>query len=568
MFSCIYCPDLSVAVSLAGFGYSFSPMVEEAAPECVVLDVAGCELRFGSAYKLVNEISHYAMRPKAEGGLGQRINVSLAGNPDSAILAARFLKGITFIEPGEELTALGDLPIEKLLSPSPKSHVQSSRSGMTKSILKPPNSRLNRETLDLGPWTLDEKQALEILETLRLWGVRTFRDFVRLPTTGVAERLGQEGVKLQQLAAGKTERHLQLKQPAPIFDNQIELDYPLAELEPLSFIFARLLNQLCASLLAYALATNELRVRLKLENGTTHERTLSLPGPLRDHKIFLKLLLLDTEAHPPPRAVVGVAIACDPVKPRVLQSGLFIPQAPEAAKLELTLARLVKLVGSKNVGSPAVVDTHRPDTFQLKRFVVSGDRKPRKRGRETRGRGDAVTRGYGEGETRGYGEAGTRGSGEGETRGNGEGETRGSGDAEVLRLGDAASPSDRVSPSPHPPISASPHLPLSASPHLRLGFRMFRPPLRAMVDASRGYPQQISAWGPNRSVYGKVVRLAGPWRKTGDWWRDDSWARDEWDIAIEQSGAALSERVTVAQVLYRIYRELRSGAWFVEGSYD
>ncbi len=531
MFSCIYCPDPS-AVTLADFGYSFSPLVEETTADCVVLDVAGCELRFGSAYKLANEISNHALRPKAEGGLGQRISVSLAGNPDSAILAARFLKGITFIEPGEELTALGDLPIKKLLSPSPspspspKSKVQSPRSIKPKSILKPPNSRLVRETLDLGLWTLDTKRAEEILETLRLWGVRTFRDFVKLPTTGVAERLGQDGVKLQKLAAGKTERHLQLKQPAPIFDNQIELEYPLAELEPLSFIFARLLNQLCARLFAYALATNELRVSLKLEDGTTHERRLSLPAPLRDHKIFLKLLLLDTEAHPPPRAVVGVAIACEPVKPRELQSGLFIPQAPEAAKLELTLARLVKLVGSGNVGSPAVIDTHRPDTFQLKKFVVSADRKTRRR------------------------DTGTRG----------EGETGRWGDKETVRNGDKASPHQRV--------SLSPPLPVSASPRPLIGFRMFRPPLRAMVDASRGYPQQISAWGPNRSVYGRVVRLAGPWRKTGDWWRDDSWGRDEWDIAIEQSGSAVRERVTVAQVLYRIYRELRSGAWFVEGSYD
>jgi protein ImuB len=536
MFSSIYCPDLSAAVSLADFGYSFSPIVEETTPDCVVLDVAGCELRFGSAYKLASEISSHALRPKAEGGLGQRISVSLAGNPDSAILAARFLKGITFIEPGEELTALGDLPIEKLLSPRPS--VQGPNSGMPKSILKPPNSRLNRETLDLGLWTLDPKQGEEILETLRLWGVRTFRDFVRLPTTGVAERLGQDGVKLQQLAAGKTERHLQLKQPAPIFDNQIELDYPLAELEPLSFIFARLLNQLCARLLAYALATNELRISLKLEDGATHERRLSLPAPLRDHKIFLKLLLLDTEAHPPPRAVVGVAIACEPVKPRVLQSGLFIPQAPEAAKLELTLARLVKLVGRRNVGSPAVVDTHRPDTFQLKRFVVSADRKTR--------RGTATGR---------WGAGGTGKN------------------ADKVSPPHSVSPSPRltVSPAPHlasppHPVPASPHPP--ASPFLRLGFRMFRPPLRAMVDASRGYPQQISAWGPNRSVYGRVVQLSGPWRKTGDWWRDDSWGRDEWDVAIEQSGAAVRERAAVAQVLYRIYRELRSGAWFVEGRYD
>jgi protein ImuB len=524
MFSCIYCPDLSTPVSLADFGYSFSPLVEETAPDCVVLDVAGCELRFGSAYKLATEIANYAMRPKTEGGLGQRINVSLAGNPDSAVLAARFLKGITFIEPGEELTALGDLPIDRLLSP--KSKVQGPRSGTSPSILTPPHSRLIRESLDLGLWTLEAKRAEEILETLRLWGVLTFHDFVRLPTNGVAERLGQDGVKLQQLAAGKTERHLQLKQPTPIFDNQIELDYPLAELEPLSFIFARLLNQLCARLLAYALATNELRVRLQLEDGTTHERALSLPAPLRDHKIFLKLLLLDTEAHPPPQAVVGVAIACEPVKPRVLQSGLFIPQAPEPAKLELTLARLVKLLGSKNVGSPEVVDTHRPDTFQLKRFVVFADRKTR--------RWDTGKRGHG--------------------------------DAERGRRGEGVTQPLRVSASPRPRVSLSPHFPVSPSPYL--GFRMFRPPLRAMVDASRGYPQRISAWGPHRSVYGKVVRLAGPWRKTGDWWRDDSWGRDEWDVAIEQSGAAVSERVKVAQVLYRIYRELRSGAWFVEGSYD
>ncbi len=555
MFSCIYCPDLSAAASLADFGYCFSPLVEETTPDCVVLDVAGCELRFGSAYKLANEISKHALRSKAEGGLGQRISVSLAGNPDSAILAARFLKGITFIEPGEELTALGDLPIEKLLSPRPS--VQGPKSGAPKSILKPPNSRLNRETLDLGLWILDTKRAEKILETLRLWGVRTFHDFVKLPTTGVAERLGQDGVKLQQLAAGKTERHLQLKQPAPIFNNQIELEYPLAELEPLSFIFARLLNQLCARLLAYALATNELRIRMNLEDGTTHERMLSLPAPLRDHKIFLKLLLLDTEAHPPPRAVVGVAIACEPVKPRVLQSGLFIPQAPEAAKLELTLARLVKLVGRGNVGSPAVIDTHRPDSFQVKRFVV-----------QMKAQRSAVSK-QSDKEIDLHRRLKIMLSKEGglapaKSECNSFSEGKPPFRTEHSNHVFATSP---VSVSSHP-RAASSHPPISASPYLRLGLRMFRPPLRAMVDASRGYPQQISAWGPNRSVYGRVVRLAGPWRKTGDWWRDDSWGRDEWDIAIEQSGSPVKERATVAQVLYRIYRELRSGAWFVEGSYD
>ena len=49
----------------------------------------------------------------------------------------------------------------------------------------------------------------------------------------------------------------------------------------------------------------------------------------------------------------------------------------------------------------------------------------------------------------------------------------------------------------------------------------------------------------------------------GDWWRDDRWARDEWDVAVN-FGKHGSEQ----QAIYRIYRELNSDAWFVEGAYD
>src|SRR6185369_15088764 len=92
--------------------------------------------------------------------------------------------------------------------------------------------------------------------------------------------------------------------------------------------------------------------------------------PMRDHKVFLKLLLLDTEMHPPGAAVRKVFLACEPVKPRVLQNGLFVPLAPAPDKLELTLARLAKLVGEENIGSPTLLDTHRPDAFSMKRFTL------------------------------------------------------------------------------------------------------------------------------------------------------------------------------------------------------
>jgi len=454
MFACIYGSNISNGETLSAFAYNFSPLIEEISPNTVVIDVSGCELLFGSAYQLANQITRQAKRLKSEGGLEVKINVALAENPDAAIHAARFLKGITFVAPNEELTCLGEFPLE---------------------------------ALDCSLVGVDAKRAEEIFETLRLWGVRTFRDFAKLPLPGISQRLGLEGMRLQTLAQGQTNRHLKLKQSSPVFASSIELEHAIVELEPLSFIFARLLNQICASLNSYALATNELLVRMQLEDQSLHERKLVLPYPMRDHKVFLKLLLLDIEMHPPQAAVITVSIDCEPVKPRVLQNGLFIPLAPAPDKLELTLARLSKLVGEQNIGSPMLLDTHRPEAFSMKRFVVNS-KEIRKRGKRSSNR---------------QSEIGTRQC---------------------------------------------------------LGFRMFRPPLRAIVEVNNGLPVQISAWGKQRSVYGRVINLAGPWRTTGDWWRNDFWARDEWDVTVESNRDQ--------QAAYRIYRELNSGTWFIEGNYD
>lgn len=451
MFACIYSENVPPDLSLTDFAYAFSPLVEETKAGTVVIDVDGCDLLFGSPYQLAHEVARRAKQAATSGGLDTTVNVAVAANADVALHAATRLSGITFVSAGEELTCLGEFPI----------------------------SHLNYWLVGI-----EEKEAEEICETLRLWGIRTFNDFASLPVTGVSERLGQAGVRLQQLAAGKTERHLQIKQPEPVFANSLELEYPVAELEPLSFIFARLLHQICAALNAHALSTNELKVQLQLEDQTLHERRLSLPYPMRDHKVFLKLLLLDTEMHPPQAAVKAVFLACEPVKPRVMQNGLFVPLAPAPDKLELTLARLGKLVGEENIGSPALLDTHRPDAFKLKRFVLPAKTKNRQ-------------------------------------------------------------------------------LPISRGQQC-LGLRMFRPPLRAVVETEQGVPTQISAWGKQRSVYGKVVQLAGPWRTTGDWWREDGWARDEWDVALVPSGRASSE----PSGIYRIYRKLDSEMWFVEGNYD
>jgi protein ImuB len=79
----------------------------------------------------------------------------------------------------------------------------------------------------------------------------------------------------------------------------------------------------------------------------------------------LKLLQLDLDAHPPPAPIVAISLAVEPAGARAIQRGLFLPLAPEPEKLELTLARIAKLVGAGNVGSPALLDSHRPEAFEM-----------------------------------------------------------------------------------------------------------------------------------------------------------------------------------------------------------
>ena len=97
-----------------------------------------------------------------------------------------------------------------------------------------------------------------------------------------------------------------------------------------------------------------------------------------------------------------------------------------------------------------------------------------------------------------------------------------------------------------------------------MGFRIFRPAWRADVRTREGKPARIDARGDNTfaNVRGQIVCASGPWRGSGDWWRKDVWARDEWDVAVVDAKSKEGE------VLCRIYRDLTTEQWFVAGIYD
>jgi protein ImuB len=88
--------------------------------------------------------------------------------------------------------------------------------------------------------------------------------------------------------------------------------------------------------------------------------------------------------------------------------------------------------------------------------------------------------------------------------------------------------------------------------------RIFRPPALATVTLRDGKPAHV-ACSRRKEISGEVSWTAGPWRSSGDWWEQEGWARDEWDIALQnENGIAL----------YRLVRDLLDGRWLVEGTYD
>jgi protein ImuB len=305
------------AEKLLKLAQEFSPWVERTTADTVALNVDGLERIYG----LPQEIAAALARRAAECRL--KASVAIAANLGAAVHAARGFAGVSVIPHGDEAKFLGSLPLA-LLEPTP-----------------------------------------EMRETLERWGIRRFRDLAALPELGLAERLGPEGLRLHQLARGAGDRPLVPVDEPLHFVEETELEYPVELLEPLAFVLARLLHSLCARLTSRGLAIAGLRLRLQLENRSEHMRALRFPVPMLDASVFLKLLHLDLSAHPPPAPVMRVYLEAEPAKPRAAQSGLFIPLAPEPEKLELTLARLKSLVGDENVGTPALLDTHRPGAFKM-----------------------------------------------------------------------------------------------------------------------------------------------------------------------------------------------------------
>ena len=308
-----------------------SPRVEERSEGgafLCVLDITGTQGLFGSTKALAQGLHARII------ALGITASVAVSGSFHATVALAKGLssQSIQVVTVGEEAAALAPLPLEVL--------------------------------------NLTEDQA----ETFALWGIRTLGMLAALPEKELISRMGQAGKRLLQLARGERPHLFQPFEPPVTLTERMELESPVEALDALMFVVNLMLEQLILRATARVLALASITMALTMEGGVTHVRTVRPALPANDRRLWIKLLHLDLEAHPPQAAILTVALKAEPGSTSKMQLGLFSPQLPEPSRLDVTLARIRAIVGEENVGRAILEDTHRPDGFRLEPFRVSSSR--------------------------------------------------------------------------------------------------------------------------------------------------------------------------------------------------
>jgi protein ImuB len=306
---------------LAALAAHFSPHVELTQPDTVVFSITGLRRLIGGPDEIASAIS----RRGAEAGI--EANLAIAASPDVAILAVRNLAGVTVIPRGREIEFL---------------------------------ERIRIDAVEADP---------ALLDALSRWGVATLGQLAELPPLGLIERLGEGADRLRRLALGMIDRPLRLAREAENYSLAAQLEHAVESIEQILFVVSPMVNDLCAHIGKNALATGAILLRYSLDGGE-QERTLELPLPTRSPQVLLKQVQLDLEARPLGAPLLGLRVELRPVAPRAFQGGLYIPSSPEPDRLQNVLARVGALVGKDNVGSPDILDTHRPDAYAVRPFTL------------------------------------------------------------------------------------------------------------------------------------------------------------------------------------------------------
>ena len=308
--------------ALADVGFAFAPRVESEA-ERVFFDVSD----LGRLY------------PAGEAGIAQAIEAAAARLGFGARVAIASGKGVARVV---------------------------SRA-FPRAVVPPEGARAFMSELPISLYTDDEG----LRASFRRWGTRTAGAVAALPGDAVGLRLGPAGAAVARLARGEDDEPFVPRLPPDALEEAVDLEYPVAEIEPLAFVLRGLLDRALARLATRSLACVGLTLRLRLDPRGLDVRTVPIAAPTREAKTLLELVRLDLARRPPDAPVVGAHIVALPARVRATQLDILRPTGPAPDRLATTLARLAALVGPDNVGAPGTVDSWREEAAAMTGYVGS-----------------------------------------------------------------------------------------------------------------------------------------------------------------------------------------------------
>jgi protein ImuB len=308
----------SAAMTAAGI---FSPRIEDRSHGnnlLYILDIQGTERLSGKPAQLGSALLEQINL------LELHASIAITSNVHTSIAVARGMSSmdqVAFVPPGKERVALSQLPLAVL--------------------------------------DLTEANA----ETFSNWGIHTLGMLAELPEKELISRMGQQGKRMRDLARGE-HRHL-FRPVESVFQlrEHMELDAPVELLDSLLFVIGMMLQQLIVRATAHIFALASVSVLLRLEGGDSHQRTVCPALASNDKAMWLKLIHLDMEAHPPSAAILALTLTAEHGITSKVQLGLFAPQLPEPMRLDITLARIRAIVGEGRVGRAELRDTHRRERY-------------------------------------------------------------------------------------------------------------------------------------------------------------------------------------------------------------
>ncbi len=309
-----------VSRAMLDVALAHSPRVEEAGPALVYLDVAGLQGLFGDERQIGERLQQAARE------VGVHARVGIAGSRIAALAAARLGSGITVIKPGDEAAYLAPAPLS---------------------------------LLDVSE---------EMAARLSRWGIRTLGELAALPPAGLFERLGSEGLRLQQLARGEDPRPLVPWSPPPLFEESVQCEWGMETLGPVVERAAELAGRLCARLIRRGLVADGFEWTCRLDDERVHDGALTLAVPMTDALAVASLLTIALESRPPRGIVAAITLRARPARVPPAQVSLTDRSRPSPRLVTATLARLAALVGVQRLGVPALLDSHRPDAVRLEPF--------------------------------------------------------------------------------------------------------------------------------------------------------------------------------------------------------